>query len=270
MDYPSYRRCFGLVYGGIAGFAFALISQGINLLFMPGTPLYQPPLGLVGNVLLISAVCLLLGLTTAWAESGGVSVLWSSLLGALFVSIGTFLSGQDSGIAAAHRAAAVIFIFLPISGATAIPLILLRWVVTREENAYREARAGMPTPRLRRYLLPVGLVLVTAALGLTSLYNDIGRSVTPQMHRLIQQGMQAQGADALPAALQPPDVDQFFERASGPYTLQWDRDEANQFAIPRPASNMQEQSTVIARFENGYLLACMFPGKTGPPTCRDF
>ncbi len=278
MPYPSYRRWFGLLIGTITGFAYALISQGINHVIMPGIPLYQPPFGAFGNILLFTCIGTAIGAATALMESGAASVLWSSLLGALFMAVATMLTGRNESVSWSHRAAAIILIFMPTAGALAVPLIVFRWIISREEQAYRETHAGLlafrQQPGLRRLLrrnaLPVGLVLLAAVLGLTAMYNDFGQAVTPQMHRLIQQGMQAQSREALPAAIQPPDVGQFRERAEGPYTLQWDKDEKNQFAIPRPASNMGDQSTVIARFANGYLLACMFPGKTATPTCRDF
>ncbi len=278
MPYPLYRRWFGLLFGAITGFAFALISQGMDHVLMPGVPLYQPPFGAPGNILLFTCIGTALGAATAWAESGGASVLWSSLLGALFMAIATMLSGRNEDVSWAHRAAAIILIFLPTAGALAVPLIVFRWIISREEQAYRDTHAWLLAPRqtlrwkqlLQRLAVPSGMVLLAAAIGMGMLYNDLGRSVIPQMHQMIQQGIQAGSLEALPASFQPPDVERFLERAREPYTLQWDKDEKNQFAIPRPAGNAGDQSTVIARFANGYLLACMFPGKTGAPTCRDY
>jgi len=270
MTHPAYRKWFGILFVTATGFTFALISQVINLLFMPGIPLYQPPFGALGNTLLYAIIGFALGILVAWPETGSVGVLWSSLLGSLFIVIASLLIGEDQSVTIAHKLAALIIIFVPTAGALAPLMILLRWIIGREVFAYRDACAGRPTPPFRRYAFPVGLVLIAGALGITALYNDVGRAVTTRMHLLIQQGMQVQSAAVVPASLNPPDVNDFLNMARGSYTLQWDRDEKNRFAIPRPAGNFYDQSTVIARFENGYLLACMFPSKTGQPTCRDF
>jgi hypothetical protein len=268
MSYPTYRRWFSLALGTLTGFLYGLISQEINHLFMPGIPLYQPPLGPAGNIALAALAGAALGAVTGWMDSGGFSVLLSSLLGAGFMSAATLLSGQDASISFSHRLTAVAIIFVPTAGLLAPLLIFFRWLVTREETAYRDTQTGRPLPPFRRYYLPVALLLTASALGLLDLYPAMGRAVTPRMHQLIQQGLESPGS--LPAPFQPPDVESFAERARGPYTLQWAKDYENQFAIPRPAGDPADQSTVIARFDNGYLLVCMFPGKTGTPTCRDF
>ncbi len=113
-------------------------------------------------------------------------------------------------------------------------------------------------------------MLAAGVLGFFSLYNDLAQAIILQMDVLIRQGRQAQSTDALPAPLRPPDVTRFLEKSSLPYTLQWDKDDQNRFAIPRPAGSAYSASIVIARFENSYLLVCMFPSKTTLPTCRDF
>lgn len=270
MSSSTYRKLSALLIFTGACFAYILVSQGINHVFMPGLPLYQPPFGPLGNILLGILVGASVGLVLGWFETGGVSVLLASLLGALFMAIATLLSGKDDSVTQAHRLTATLIIFVPIAGALAPGLILFRWLTGREVMAYREAQKGHPNPPFQRYFWPVATLLVCAGFGITSLYPELGRSAAPRMQDLIQQGMRSQSAEKLPASFRSPDVNMFSEKAKGPYTLQWDPDKTNQFAIPRPVTNFAEQSTVIARFANGYILACMFPGKNSQPTCRDF
>jgi hypothetical protein len=87
---------------------------------------------------------------------------------------------------------------------------------------------------------------------------------------LIKEGRKAQTTEMLPSSLRPPDVDLFLQKAGAAYTLQWDEDDTNRFAIPRPATSPFDQSTVIARFDNGWWLVCMFPRPEAAPECRDF
>lgn len=237
---------------------------------MPGIPLYQPPFGAMGNILMALFIGASLGIIVAWSESGGVGVLWSSMLGALFIAIATLFIGQSESGEFWRKFAAVVVILVPTAAALAPIMILFRWAISREEQSFRDALRGYSTASFRRIALPASLVLVAGVFGLFSLYNDLGRAVIRQMDLLIQQGRRNQSNETLPDPLRPPDVTQFSEQGNGPYTLQWEKDDQNQFAIPRPAGNAFEPSIVIARFDSGYLLVCMYPGKTGQPTCRDF
>jgi len=64
----TYRRWAGLILGALIGLAFGGVSQAVNLLFLPGIPLYQPPFGPDGNLLLALLTGALLGLICAWVE----------------------------------------------------------------------------------------------------------------------------------------------------------------------------------------------------------
>lgn len=270
MLYPNHRKWFGVIFLTASGFAYGLLSQTINHLFMPGIPLYQPPFGALGNIILAGLVGASLGYLIASSESGSVGVSWGSLLGGLFIVIATLLTGNVEGEILWQKISAVVIIFLPTAAVLAPLLILFRWMIGREEESYRNAAKGYPYSRFRRYALPIAVVLAAGALGSLSLYNDLGRAVTPRMQKLIQQGQKAANTEALPLPLRPPGVTHFLEQKGVRYTLQWDKDDQNQFAIPRPAGSTFDQSTVIARFDTGYLLACMFPDKTSQPACKDF
>lgn len=270
MSYITHRRLFGLIFGTLTGLAYGLVSQCGNAVIMPGVPLYQPPLGMFGNLALFTIIGALLGLAAAWSDTSIKGVLLSSAVGALLLSIVNLLTGQMTGAQIITRKiTALLIIFAPTMAGIALLMFVFRWITDREEATYRERYSGFPTNRLARAGIPLLLVLSFALLGLTSIYNAQARSATTRMHTLIQQAAPAQqSTEALPKPLQPPNVTMFQARGRGAYQLQWDKDETNKYAIPRPAGS--DQSTVIAHFDNGYLLVCLFATQGGDPECRDF
>jgi hypothetical protein len=276
MSHHNYRRLFGLLLGSLTGLIYGLVSQTLNTLIMLGIPLYQPPFGMAGNLALCILIGAVLGLVDAWSEVGARGVIWSSVLSTLLVSVATLLSGGTGANILTMKVTAVIALLLPMIGLLAPIMIVFRWIVSREENAYREKLAGFTLPILHRVGIPLALLILSAWVGTASLLNDTAQAVLPRMQALIQQGQQAaasttdsSGANAaLPAPLQPDNVTQFIQRGQGSYALQWDRDENNRYAIPRPPG--PDQSTVIAHFDGGYLLVCVFSGPDFPPECRDF
>ena len=118
-------------------------------------------------------------------------------------------------------------------------------------------------------ILPVVLVLVAGLLGFTQQYPAYGDTVMLRMRGLIQEGLNSRTPEELPASLRPPHVNLFLDQAKGSYTLQWDKDQGNRYALPRFSGSIPD-SVVIARFENGYLLVCVFTTPDHPDTCKDF
>ncbi len=269
MSSAAYRRVFALIFGALTGLCYGLVSQFINSVFMPGIPFYQPPFGGPGNILFAISLGMVLGLIDAWPESDFTGVLLSSLSGAAVISIATLVTGQPDATLMASRLTSLSFIFMPIAAILAPVLILFRWIISREVNAFRETQAGYKTSPLARAGLPILLLLIASAAGLTSLYNDLGRAVIPRMDALLESAQASQDEAALPTALRSPDVAQFIEKGRGPYSLDWEKDDEYHYRIPRPLTSRFDQSVVIAYYDNGYILACLFPSKTADPKCRD-
>lgn len=270
MSHITHRRLFGLMLGMLTALAFSLVQQNINFLVMPGIPFYSPPFGPVANVALGTAVGALLGYVTAWAETAAKGVLVGSLTGSFLVSAATMVSGRTDPTSMTDKAIGLIIIFVPTTAFFALVMILFRWLINREEDAYRESISWKPPSPLQRILPPVAVVLLAGSLGLLSMYNDLARAVTPRMQALIAEGQNAQSPGQLPQALQVEEVHDFLQNARQPYTIQWDKDDGNKFAIPRPNTSPFDQSTVIARFANGYMLVCVYPDPVYEPRCKDF
>ncbi len=270
LSYVSHRRWFGFALGTAMALVYALISQFINRVALPGIPLYQPPFGPIGNLGLELFLGMLIGAMCVWAEVSVWGVVLSSLLCSLVVMVASFFSGNTANGMAATKITALVIVYVPFAAMFAPALMIFRWIVNREENAYRNQQIGMPDNPLLRVALPLALVVLAFVGGALTLYNSTARTVIPRTQAMIQSAQQVQDVTALPRALQPPDVNLFLEKGQGNYTLQWDRDPNNHFAIPRPASAQGEQSIVIARFPNNYLLVCLYPEPNSDPICRDF
>jgi uncharacterized membrane protein YidH (DUF202 family) len=259
-----FRRLSGLALGALFGLGFGLVSQTINAFFLPGVPLYRPPLGPVGNIVVVTAGAALLGLVSAWPENSVLGVLLGSAASMAIFALNSLLQVRaDSELRTGIIAIGFIVLLLPLA-ALAVPAVgLLRWAANKQAEARHDRE-----PLRTRIPLPLALFLVVSALGATSLYRGDARTVLARMNLLVQEGQRAGAATDLPAPLQSPDVSDFRAQGRGAYTLAWEKDDENRYRIPRPLGNPFDQSVAIARFTNDYTLACLFPTPIDEPVCR--
>ena len=262
MSNHQYRRVFGLLFGLLIGLGYGVISESINPIFLPGIPLYHAPFGFWGNIGVPILIGLALGIITAWPRVGGWGIFWGSVTGALVISMVTALTVRRETLGLAIGSLAMIF--MPLAGGCALLLIAFRWIVDREVNTRFDVRPA------RRLALPLAAVLAAALTGSLWLYPPMGRTVTARMNELILQGRQARSIEELPAVLRPNAVRAFMEKGQAGYQLAWEVDAENRYRIARRLTEPYQPSTVIARFDNGWLLVCVFSNTTEPPACRDF
>jgi hypothetical protein len=158
----------------------------------------------------------------------------------------------------------LLFLSLPMFGLV-VPLIaILRWAINREMDLLI-ARESF----LRRLQAPILLLIVTAWIGSIALYAPDSRAVIVKMNDLIRAGRQSGDPVSLPPILRD-QVPGFPSRATGAYTLEWKNTDLNRYAIPRFSGKPGEESAVIARFQNGWLLVCIFPDTQVEPGCKGF
>lgn len=262
----TYRRIMGVLLGAWLGLTYGLVSQTINRIAMPGIPVYQPPFGPGYNTALCLVVGLLLGLVSSWP----VDSIWGTVLGssasALAVVAVALLTADLNLEHGPGAVVAIAFLGVPIFGMLVPMTAILRWAANQQEQARADA-----APMWKRLALPVALTAVVGAAGATLLYPHEARTVILRMNALIQAGLQAADASTLPGALQPDDVVGFIERAKGPYTLEWKRTDLNRYAIPIPVTRLyRQESGVIARFESGWVLVCIFVPDNDEPECKGF
>ncbi|MCX6030727.1 MAG: hypothetical protein NT169_15705 [Chloroflexi bacterium] len=257
---PRYR--IGALLGAALGLAYGLTSQAITPLMLPGIPLYQPPLGLVGNIALSVAWGALLGLLCAWPTSGIAGTLFSSVASVLAAMVRFVFDLRSVGQDVPRVIMAVVIIGLPMIVVTAPAMGALRWAVARQVAA--------DTPIARRLIVPLlGCVLVAAA-GAFAVGQPSARALLARTHTLIEAGLRVTDAASLPAALRSPRVGAFFEQARGGYTLEWTDRNLDGFIELRPANSYERHSAVIARFTSGWTLVCLYPTAEAEPNCGGY
>ncbi len=258
-----FRRLLGGLLGLGLGFLIGLVSQEINPLLVPSISFYQPPFGALVNILLATAIGGILGMAITW-PSGSVNgvLLGAVVAGAMLAGAVYVLSELASGLDMGGRASLGLLL-LPLAG-MAIPLTLIfRLAVNRAEEARRD-----PPRAWQAIALPAALVLAAVLIGLTAMVPPAGRVELLATRQLIDANM---GSATLPVSLKPPYVRDFPTRAQGTYRLEWTNRDLNTFAIPRGSlANESEHAVVVAHFENGYWLACLYEGEQDVPTCRDW
>jgi hypothetical protein len=261
-----YRRLFGLFLGAAIGLVYGLVSQTINYVVLPGISFYQPPLGPAGNIGLCVLGGAALGVVNAWLADAVVGTFVGSAAGALLIAASTMLAGEPSADIMPARTMMLVLIFLPIVAALVPLLAVHRWVVNKEARA-----RTLSTPRWARVGLPLVLVIVAGVVGGSALYSSPARLMLSRTNELLQAGLAASDAASLPSPLQSDLVGGFLDHSQGAYTLAYDKDDINRFAIPRRMTDRPwEEAVVIARFESGWVLVCLFPKADAEPACKGF
>src|SRR5512146_823843 len=115
------RRKDGLLLGLATGLMYGLMSQLINSIAIGGVTFYQPPFGILGNILMWVAIGAVLGLVTAWRGGSLFGVLMGSLVAGLMLQTSAFFSGSLSRNLVAKLVGLVGF-YLPFA-ALAVPLL---------------------------------------------------------------------------------------------------------------------------------------------------
>jgi hypothetical protein len=266
----SYRRIFGLLLGTLLGLTFGLVSQGINRLVLPGVPLYQPPFGPAGNAAVATLIGAVLGGVAAWPAGSLRGTFIASGLAAALIVIVNFAAARVTERGRAGVAMAAIFMLLPLVGLAAPLLGIFRWIVNRELEARQDFASTW-----YRVRGPLALVIVLGAAGAFALYPGEARHELTAMNALVRSGRNAVVASTtaaadLPPPLQTAEVADFLAQAHEPYTLEWTRTDLNRFRIPRPGRNFDSHAVVVARFANGWRLACLFVSPGELPECRSW
>ena len=255
------RRVLGSLLGAGLGLSYGLVSQLINRVALPGVPLYQPPLGPLGNIVLQGLVGAGLGFLTSQPSSATLGTLFGSLAAAAAVFVSTLQRVSSLTNVGGAVIASVIFA-IPIAWLT-VPLVaLLRWTTGRTVELSRDN-----APLLVRLRAPLMLVLVLAALASFELLPGEARSQIEHMHALVQAGLQASSAEELPAALRGPLVGDFASNTNRDYTLEWTDLDLDRFIELRPPSNYDQHAAIIARFAGDARLVCLYPSSKSEPTC---
>jgi hypothetical protein len=266
MTTQTNRRLSGLALGVLLGLAFGIPSQAINSLAVPQIPFYQPPFGMLPNIVGCALLGGLIGLVCAWPKSSFAGVLIAALGGSIFLELSGSLSGsQVPSEKIGGLIVSLTVLLLPLVGLLGAVLSLFRWTVNKQVEYHADH-----TALLRRLVAPVLLMCIVGGLSATVLYPPEGQQRVKDMHALIQAGLQAADATRVPPALAN-FADTFTQRATPDYTLQWITGNLIDWHIGQPAGYQEWQySIVAARFDNGWIVACLFSPGDGPPNCKSY
>lgn len=258
------RRIFGLVIGLLMGLAYGLVAQLINVICLPGVPLYHPGSGVVGSILMSVAGGGVIGLFAAWPEEAMPGILLSSLVGALLTVILSFPELGGGTDALWGTLVLTVMTFLPRAFLFLPMAALVRWVLSVWEKELQSVSFSM-----KKMALSVGALVVAAGIvGLFSLYPGFGRYALANTNELVKQGMLAQDTASLPEELEP--VDGFLNGAQGTYTLELS-DNPDILPVQRPIGPYGEQEyAVFVRFENGFRFGCAFTPTYDDPSCGEY
>lgn len=262
---PAARRALGFALGTLLGLVYGAVSQGINRVVLPGVPLYQPPFGPFGNSMVIALVGAGLGLVTAWPAGGIQGTFLGSGVAAVIIVGVTFVGVNITEQARAGVAVAAVFLLLPLVGMIVPALGFFRWILNRQIESAHEA-----IPSRRRAWGPAAATLLTIGAAALSLYRGDARQELAALNTVLSAGGRAANSTDLPAALRTPEVGDFQTHAQSAYTLEWTQQNLNRFRIPRPGHNFDSHAVVVARFADGWRLACLFVAADEPPVCQSY
>ena len=113
MSIHNYRRLTGLLFGAGLGLMFGLTSQLTNRILLPGIPLYQPPLGPLGNILASLLAGALLGVICAWPESSINGTFIASAVSAAVILVGNLVLAEPGRSPLGTRLITSIVLLLP-------------------------------------------------------------------------------------------------------------------------------------------------------------
>lgn len=252
-------RTTGVVFGIWLSWLYFFIVDQINRVSLPGISLPDPPAGMWGYYLDAIVVGALIGLVSVWPRSIWVGTALGGLLGSAWMFVGRWrmvwdLSNSSIGIS-------IVTIFFSVA------LVLMPFALLSRLSAYSLAVNGEGWLSPRRIGWPLLTVLLIVWLGSTNLYSTSIREAFYITQKLIQQGIEASNQTQLPESLQP--VQGFKPNATGSFTLEWSK-ATTEFTGPRPVVDRNTDFLIVARFRNGFSLACDFvPGSQQPP-CANF
>jgi hypothetical protein len=265
MSIHQYRRLTGLLFGAALGLMFGLTSQLINRILLPGVPLYQPPLGPLGNILASLLAGGLLGVICAWPESSINGTFIASAFAAAAILGGNAVLAEPGRSTLGTRLLTSIVLILPFWALLAILIAALRWAVNKLVDAHADH-----LPIRARVTVPVVLLLIAGLVGAAPAYRGEARTLLAQTNALLREGQAAASVEALPAPLRVPAVGVFLEAGRVPYALSWQQQGIEKYRIARPIENFDNHSVVVARFKNDWNLVCVYITPERPPLCQAF
>lgn len=254
------RRVTGAILGAALGVVYAFSTQAVNVVLLREVPLYQAPFGFWGNVLLGLVWGAMVGLVCAWPYS----TAWGVALGSIASVMMALLRGAGGlEIDLVWLAVATVTLGTPAAVFMLPALFALRWAINVQADVPLSSSG-----RSNRLRAPLILLAVIAVLGILSLYPAKARAVLRAANRSLDAGLAAGSTADLPYELATlRDGSDFRRNASQHVALEWTEANLDRFIELRPANNYDEHSAVLAHFDNGNTLVCLYPTRDSRPNC---
>ena len=153
---------------------------------------------------------------------------------------------------------------LGVELAIALPVMfLLRWTLEiQAENIDKKIWAW------QRVRLPLAFAVLAAGLGIFSLYPDEVLAAMADTARLIDQGLLASNASALPAPLRNENnVQDFIYFAEAPYEVELG---AYESYVDPTTFQPVHVIDIVARFKDGWGVVCHYKDRLNNPECTSF
>jgi uncharacterized membrane protein (DUF106 family) len=248
----------GGLFGAWVGGVYALVSQGINQIFMPSIPLTAPAGGFAWYLTQYMLLGILLGVISALPEARMAGVVLGGLVSTVLLSFFSLTEAWDRGI---FSSAFLLMMcaFMPMI----ILLTPIAWLIRTGVDA-QYIPLAQPNLWARKFLIPVALTVVVVILGCLSLYTRDHRLAIQKVNEMILSGKTAASTNDLPQPLK--EIPDYLQHARGAYTLTWS-DRLDTFMGPRPVGAELTQFLVVARFNNGFSFACVFSNNRDTPNC---
>lgn len=261
MDESLRRRRTGWIIGLFLGAGYSLTANLINRLALPDIPLYTPPPGVAGLIVVTVLMFGVLGLIATWTDEALPGVLLSGFIGSLISSAWNLVTETDKFAALTLLVVIFmprVFFYLPFGG-------MVRWLTHNISRPTPKSTAPM------RKLIPTFLAFIFMVVaGTFAILSKETRASLVSMDSLLQTGINshATSRSELPESLQS--VNGFIQNANGDYryTIGSNPDVLPvqrpfvEYGVPEPF--------IIIRFENGYRFGCVFSPPYIEPACIDF
>ncbi|HTP00240.1 MAG TPA: hypothetical protein VMJ64_02620 [Anaerolineales bacterium] len=262
----SYSLWMALLLGVVLGLAYGLSNQFINSIFSPPSasiPFAHHPFGIIGNCIASILGMMLICFACAWPKD------WTK--GALFGSLALFLVMEIRAVATGTPVLDVFLVsflsfgllgtFLEI--VLCIPVMaILRWTIDVQAELF-----DRPVYSWQRLRIPVGITVAATALGLLSLYPSSTLDAMANTASLINRGRAAARSENLPAPLREENgVHDFLKYAGPDFTVELG--ETTPFADKIPPLLQPYAIVIIARFQGGWTVTCLYIDPSDEPLCK--
>ena len=261
---PEKSRRSAIVLGGLVGAAYGLGTMWVYSRLLPGVPLAHPPFGPYGNLLAYAAVgTLAVGVCVRTRNAYFGTALANGVM--LAAAVGrAYLIGYTPLSAFMAFAFGVFALLMVIVLALAgTPYFLLARAASEAQGEYW----NLPIWAWRRARLLLPLLLIAAGLGAVAIPTNSLLDAYRRMDRLVLQGRGSPGSLPKPLA-DPSRVENFALHAGQPYTLEYSPDEALRSELANVVAPLDV--AVVARFADGWRLACLFKDGIQIVLCRSY